>query len=717
MIRLQTLMKCFGILLKNSCKSRDEIKINYNHNLIAAKIFRYLMILLKEEMIIRLVLVLCVLSFASLSDAQEKDFLWNNQNHYQQKSSQRDTNIKSSFAKYSIEKYNVIPGNTRKASKGMYIFQGFEGNIFPPPGWVKHCPDSGLGWERQIVGTSPVPGWTGGTISSAPVGGGIGVAFCTYSTGGPSFNDQWLVSPIYIDVQVGDSLTFWMYKFAEHNDNLDVKISTSGNQISDFATNIAQIVYATSDTGWHYYSYPLDAYAGSDIYIAFNEHVSNNFLDGDAFFLDNITIGAPPQNDVGAINVDIPAMIKEGTFSPEATVINFGSATQTFDVQMQITGGYYSIRTITNLATNTSQTVTFDPWNPALGAYNVNVCTQLAGDFNPSNDCVNGNIQVIDVPNTKVYCYIVGDPSGLLPEGPAYFYLQDPSVITTIADHTGQEPVYGATWGPGNKWYGISDLQLIEIDTVTGDRTVIGNATPDDPSYESWTGISFDYSTNTLYGITYNGSSSILYTINPNTGSTNLVGVSNDKLIINLACNLAGELFGVDIIANVLCSVNKSNGIATVIGPIGLNANFAQTMEFDRVNGMCYYLSYNDVLGGQLRVVDVTNGISSVIGDLLGGAEVTGLAIPYYGFVGVSEQDNDIVSYNIYPNPASDYLFVSSNKTISSLSLVNNIGQTILKVPVNGDEIKISTANLAKGVYFLRIASDNAVTMEKIVIE
>jgi hypothetical protein len=170
------------------------------------------------------------------------------------------------------------------------IDESFESPTFPPAGWSTQSPDGGTGWERQTVGTSPIPGWNGGTVV-APVGGGQGVAFCTWTTGGASYNDQWLITP-QVTISATDTLSFWVYKFSDlYIDNLDIKISTTGNATANFTTNLAQIAYLATDTGWFYYEYPLAAYAGQDIYIAFREHVTDNFNDGAAFFLDLVKVG------------------------------------------------------------------------------------------------------------------------------------------------------------------------------------------------------------------------------------------------------------------------------------------------------------------------------------------------------------------------------------------------------------------------------------------
>ncbi|MBE7477782.1 MAG: T9SS type A sorting domain-containing protein [Ignavibacteriota bacterium] len=99
-------------------------------------------------------------------------------------------------------------------------------------------------------------------------------------------------------------------------------------------------------------------------------------------------------NDVGTLSVDVASSYQPGLVTPKATVKNFGTTTQTFNVQMTITGGYSSTKSVTSLAPGVSQQVTFDNWNATLGEYVVNVCTQLAGDANASNDCLSKNVGV-----------------------------------------------------------------------------------------------------------------------------------------------------------------------------------------------------------------------------------------------------------------------------------------------------------------------------------
>ena len=126
----------------------------------------------------------------------------------------------------------------------------------------------------------------------------------------------------------------------------------------------------------------------------------------DEMYFDNFYFSdiAPPipqmSNNVGTESIDLAYQYGPGTVVPQATVKNYGIATNTFNVTMTITGGYTSTKTVTALAPGATQQVTFDNYTAATGAYVVNVCTQLTGDEDPLNDCRNQSLYVWDPSGT-----------------------------------------------------------------------------------------------------------------------------------------------------------------------------------------------------------------------------------------------------------------------------------------------------------------------------
>ncbi len=161
------------------------------------------------------------------------------------------------------------------------------------------------------------------------------------------------------------------------------------------------------------------------------------------------------------------------------------------------------------------------------------------------------------------------------------------------------------------------------VDTTTGAYTVIGSAVPG--GGESWTGITASAG-GVLYASATTCSASTLYTIDPGTGAATAVGTITDgPCIIDIAINPAGELYGVDIVGDVLVQIDPMTGAGTVIGSTGVAANFAQSMDFDDVSGTLYWAAYT--AAGELRILDTMTGASTLVGAFPGGAEVDSFAI------------------------------------------------------------------------------------------
>jgi hypothetical protein len=355
----------------------------------------------------------------------------------------------------------------------------------------------------------------------------------------------------------------------------------------------------------------------------------------------NDTLVATVKNlwDVAPVTIDEPPVSGPGSILPKATFINNGTLATTFNVTMNITGGYTSTKTITNLAPGANQQVTFDPWNATIGNYTIQVYTVLAADSLHNNDTIS---QAIGIQNlVKAFCYIAYDPAttGTLPNGPAVTYLQAPFMINSLADQTALNFIEAGTWGALNKWYGVvsTDNTLVTIDTTTGGRTILGN------TGVPIAGITYDWTTNTMYGVSWDGVNTSLYKINVGSGATTLVGQSTTQLLINLACSPSGQLFSVSITNDSLYSLNKTNGVATAIGLVGFDAAYAQDMEFDQLSGICYMAAYNNTsAAGELRTVNLSNGSTTLIGQFLHGAEITALAIPFNG--PVPQTDAGVIS-------------------------------------------------------------------------
>ena len=100
----------------------------------------------------------------------------------------------------------------------------------------------------------------------------------------------------------------------------------------------------------------------------------------------------------------------------------------------------------------------------------------------------------------------------------------------------------------------------------------------------------------------------------------------------------------------------------------------------------------------------------------------TGFEFEYYGIHNGIDQFED-TEINVYPNPASSFVnveVISDKAQQFNASMVDMMGKTVYVDQFNHDGgtgmYKINVNNLAKGVYFLHLNSENGSTVQKIVI-
>ncbi|QXD14069.1 S8 family serine peptidase [Rhodocaloribacter litoris] len=227
---------------------------------------------------------------------------------------------------------------------------------------------------------------------------------------------------------------------------------------------------------------------------------------------------------------------------------------------------------------------------------------------------------------------VFGDQSGSF----VSFDLGVPDVLTEL----GASPLAFAgdfAFGQQDRFLVITTDNLFHsVSTTDGSITTLGVAQPATTS-ETWTELASDPTTGTLYGSTYSSATatSYLYTLNPTTGEATLVApISGAQLIIAIAISANGQMWGHEIVNDVLVKINKNTGVATTVGPTGFDANYAQGMDFDLTTGRLYLAAYNNALSrGELRIADTSTGLTTLVGTLGSGDELGYLALGSVGFV------------------------------------------------------------------------------------
>lgn len=164
---------------------------------------------------------------------------------------------------------------------------------------------------------------------------------------------------------------------------------------------------------------------------------------------------------------------------------------------------------------------------------------------------------------------------------------------------------------PTNKLFHINGNGTTEeIVTLAGVNTIIG--------------LSYDHAADKIYVADYTGSGTVLRAISTTDYSVTLVGTISSEIIIGLASDASGTLYGISLDADNLYRIDTTTGAGTIVGPLGININYAQGIAYDRTNNVLYGTLYSS--GGGMYTINTTTGAATLVAPF--GGELDGFAIP-----------------------------------------------------------------------------------------
>ncbi|MEM2899543.1 MAG: immune inhibitor A, partial [Thermoplasmata archaeon] len=203
-----------------------------------------------------------------------------------------------------------------------------------------------------------------------------------------SYQDGGIVE---ISVDYGKS---WMQLDAMNSSGQYDGIITSG-------TSLISGYYAFClDSAWKKKTFDISMYIGMEIVLRFRFVSDASYYSTGGWLIDNVTV-LPPEKEVEVYSVTGPIIVKLGTqFSVNATVINNGYATQTFNFVLNATNYYtnnWTIFTIQvdNLAFHEIRECQFNITLTEFGEYELNVEAVIPGDEVPSNNINSYNVIAI----------------------------------------------------------------------------------------------------------------------------------------------------------------------------------------------------------------------------------------------------------------------------------------------------------------------------------
>jgi len=137
---------------------------------------------------------------------------------------------------------------------------------------------------------------------------------------------------------------------------------------------------------------------------------------------------------------------------------------------------------------------------------------------------------------------------------------------------------------------------------------------------------------------------------------------------------------------------NKDWGTITPVGTVAINDTTAQTFEITPITG--YEIE-------SLMIDDVSTEATSsyTFDNVTENHSITAI----FRKIELGTNETGLKEINVYPNPTSDYIYISGNKKINTLELYNVNGQKVMQNKGNKMDISLVT----KGVYILKTLTDN----------
>ena len=258
---------------------------------------------------------------------------------------------------------------------------------------------------------------------------------------------------------------------------------------------------------------------------------------------------------------------------------------------------------------------------------------------------------------------------------------------------------------------------FFEVDLGSANYELIGMIAP--PTDELWRGIEFDTLTNILYAVSSNSfqnGDATLSIINIEDVTSTPVGVIDLVSPVSIVTNGEGDFYTHDLDTDSLYTIDIETAETTLIGELGYDGAFEQDMEFDFATGTLWLAAFNnDTFVSELRTVDTTTGLSTLVGTIGSGFETSISWITIQNGPSILSVDNtNAVQVSVFPNPTQGVLNINSAVPMSQVTVYNSLGQNVATYEANNTQnYSVDTNGIANGLYVIELTTPSGVITEK----
>ena len=81
----------------------------------------------------------------------------------------------------------------------------------------------------------------------------------------------------------------------------------------------------------------------------------------------------------------------------------------------------------------------------------------------------------------------------------------------------------------------------------------------------------------------------------------------------------------------------------------------------------------------------------------------------------LDRDDFDIKAFTYHPNPVTDILNISYSSEITSVTVYNLLGQQVVTLKANANEVKVDMSGLADAAYIVNVTAGNTAKTIKVI--
>ncbi|WP_438965248.1 choice-of-anchor J domain-containing protein [Flavobacterium sp.] len=604
--------------------------------------------------------------------------------------------------------------------------EGFENGV-PPTGWASFIGTNGLGSTYN---------WTTNTSSFS----GSNAAFVRYEnvTGGNA--EDWLVTPM-IDLTniTNPNLSFYTKQgfSSDFGSNYYVKVSTTSQTDMTTFTDAATWTEGTLNSAFSVYemkNVDLSAYVGQQVYLAF---VMTND-DGDNWFIDDVNVSASAVNNVvwtptTNLYSDAAATIAYVANTPSNMVYyksntngaetitamavsnNLCESSDTTSITVNVTAApTATAQTFCNSATvaDLMATGTNLAWYDQMsgGTALISTATLATGNYYVSqtlNSCesertlvsVTVNVTAAPTATAQTFCNSA-TVADLMATGTNLAWYDQMSGGTALISTT--------TLATGN-YYVSQTLNSCESErtlvSVIVNVTAAPTATAQTFCNSATVADLMATGTNLTWYDQMSGGTALISTATLATGnyyvSQTLNSCESERTLVSVIVNVTAAPTGDALqnfnvaalseatVADLMATGSNIIWYATAADAIAGSNPLASTVQL--VNGETYYAT---------QTVNSCTSLTSL--------EVTVT-------VTLGNEGFDLTKLKYYPNPVIDVVSISYSNVITTVEVFNLVGQKVMAIQPNNNELNLNMSNLEAGAYIIQLQSEGLIESIKLI--